>query len=294
MKLLHASVAGLDVHKETVVACARVQSRSGTSHDVGTFPTTTAGLLQLSECWPKRAVRTRSWSRRVCSLSNTPLEDAHPPREASAGSRVFTLRIDTFATRHTGAPSSRRPTLSMRDGRRSAGSIASRRRSARGARRGVHVTTGAGVLSRRESTAGEAAELDPGRSGKDDELVSTRGAYRRRCAGAPLVGPTASRSLPCGRAQRPSAPGFTRDRARWTEVDEADPDVSMVGSRADGLDRRRGRDLRRSDDHRASRFSAAAHQSALHDGEARPLSIMAVPTDCREADAHALSAKDTR
>jgi len=45
MKLMYERCAGLDVHKDTVVACVR----TGGEHEVRTFPTTTAGLLELSD-----------------------------------------------------------------------------------------------------------------------------------------------------------------------------------------------------------------------------------------------------
>ena len=48
MQLVHTHCAGLDVHKKTVVACARIVQADGTrSSHVRTFPTTTAGLLAL-------------------------------------------------------------------------------------------------------------------------------------------------------------------------------------------------------------------------------------------------------
>src|ERR1700722_10270575 len=49
MKLHHARCAGLDVHKETVVACVRTQVDGGVSHEVRTFGTTTRALLELGE-----------------------------------------------------------------------------------------------------------------------------------------------------------------------------------------------------------------------------------------------------
>jgi transposase len=48
MKLIHERCAGLDVHKDTVVACVRIHRRSG-QHEVRTFATTTAGLLALGD-----------------------------------------------------------------------------------------------------------------------------------------------------------------------------------------------------------------------------------------------------
>jgi transposase len=50
MQVLHAHCAGLDVHKDTVVACVRHHMPDGTSkREVRTFPTTTKGLLDLAE-----------------------------------------------------------------------------------------------------------------------------------------------------------------------------------------------------------------------------------------------------
>ena len=49
MELLHKRCAGLDVHKDTVVACARIVSRTATRRELETFPTTTAGLLRLAD-----------------------------------------------------------------------------------------------------------------------------------------------------------------------------------------------------------------------------------------------------
>lgn len=49
MELLHKKYAGLDVHKDTVVACARVASRTRTRRMVETFSTTTEGLLALGD-----------------------------------------------------------------------------------------------------------------------------------------------------------------------------------------------------------------------------------------------------
>jgi transposase len=46
MKLIHERCAGLDVHKDTVVACARVQRQDP---EVRTFATTTSGLLALAD-----------------------------------------------------------------------------------------------------------------------------------------------------------------------------------------------------------------------------------------------------
>jgi len=47
MKVLHRQCAGLDVHKEEVVACVRVARGAKATHEVRRFTTTTRGLLEL-------------------------------------------------------------------------------------------------------------------------------------------------------------------------------------------------------------------------------------------------------
>jgi transposase len=49
MEVLHARCAGLDVHKDSVVACARVATGTSVEQHVDTFVTTTSGLLALSD-----------------------------------------------------------------------------------------------------------------------------------------------------------------------------------------------------------------------------------------------------
>lgn len=49
MEVLYGRCAGLDVHKDTVVACARLVTEGGVVQEVATFGTTTQGLLALSE-----------------------------------------------------------------------------------------------------------------------------------------------------------------------------------------------------------------------------------------------------
>mgnify|MGYP001604689072 CR=1 FL=1 len=48
MDVLYPCCAGLDVHKDTVVACVRVASSGAAKSEVRTFDTTTPGLLALS------------------------------------------------------------------------------------------------------------------------------------------------------------------------------------------------------------------------------------------------------
>jgi transposase len=49
MDLLYAHCAGLDVHRDTVVACIRVQAEARPLHEVRTFGTMTGDLLALSQ-----------------------------------------------------------------------------------------------------------------------------------------------------------------------------------------------------------------------------------------------------
>ena len=49
MEVVHARCAGLDVHKQTVVACVRVTLAGRAHHDVRTFATTAADLRELHE-----------------------------------------------------------------------------------------------------------------------------------------------------------------------------------------------------------------------------------------------------
>ena len=47
MDVIHDRVAGLDVHKETIVACVRIMVSGKTTRECRTFDTTTAGLEAL-------------------------------------------------------------------------------------------------------------------------------------------------------------------------------------------------------------------------------------------------------
>ena len=49
MEVMYPRCAGLDVHKETVVACVRIVERGDVSRSVRTFATTTASLIELGE-----------------------------------------------------------------------------------------------------------------------------------------------------------------------------------------------------------------------------------------------------
>ena len=49
MEVVHERCAGLDVHQQTVVACARVVVGRKIEQDVKTFDTTTQGLLALCD-----------------------------------------------------------------------------------------------------------------------------------------------------------------------------------------------------------------------------------------------------
>src|SRR5215831_1135198 len=47
MEVMHCRVAGLDIHKETVVACVRVMTGRRPTRECRTLTTTTQGLLEL-------------------------------------------------------------------------------------------------------------------------------------------------------------------------------------------------------------------------------------------------------
>lgn len=49
MQTVHVRCAGLDVHKETVVACVRVVKREEVHHEVRTFSTVTSSLYELAQ-----------------------------------------------------------------------------------------------------------------------------------------------------------------------------------------------------------------------------------------------------
>src|SRR6202008_631392 len=49
MKTLHRRCAGLDVHSDSVVACARLTVRTKATHEVRRFSTTTRDLLELAD-----------------------------------------------------------------------------------------------------------------------------------------------------------------------------------------------------------------------------------------------------
>jgi transposase len=54
MELLYSRCAGLDVHKQTVVACARIVCDGELVKDIETFGTTTEELLRLSDWLTER------------------------------------------------------------------------------------------------------------------------------------------------------------------------------------------------------------------------------------------------
>jgi transposase len=56
METLHEKCAGLDVHKDTVVACIRIAKGRSAEREVKTFATTTSGLLELHDWLQEHAV----------------------------------------------------------------------------------------------------------------------------------------------------------------------------------------------------------------------------------------------
>jgi hypothetical protein len=64
MEVMHPRCCGIDVHKETVVVCLRVQAGRRVQKQVQTFRTTTVELQRLDAWLTEQAVRTRRRSRR--------------------------------------------------------------------------------------------------------------------------------------------------------------------------------------------------------------------------------------
>ena len=64
MDVLYPRCAGLDVHKDTVVAAVRIAANGPANTEVRTFDTTTPGLLALSG-WPSAAARMSRWRPRA-------------------------------------------------------------------------------------------------------------------------------------------------------------------------------------------------------------------------------------
>ena len=56
MEVLYPQCAGLDVHKDTVVACVRHMVNGAVTREVRTFGTTTKDLLALSEWLASQAI----------------------------------------------------------------------------------------------------------------------------------------------------------------------------------------------------------------------------------------------
>jgi transposase len=73
MQVLHPCCAGLDVHKDVVVASARLASKSEVRIDVANFDTTTPGLLALSDWLSERGCTHVAMEARAStgSLSGT-------------------------------------------------------------------------------------------------------------------------------------------------------------------------------------------------------------------------------
>src|SRR5262245_55969417 len=56
MELVHRKCAGLDVHKNVIVACARIVEERGVRRELKRFGTTTAELLALADWMQKLGV----------------------------------------------------------------------------------------------------------------------------------------------------------------------------------------------------------------------------------------------
>ena len=109
MEVSHPWCAGLDVHKDNVVACARIVTEKGLEQQVQTFAPTTAGLLKLSDWLASFGVtHIAIEATRVCSTSSF------------ANARHITVRMSPAArwtsTTRCGSPTCSPPAMPQRFG----------------------------------------------------------------------------------------------------------------------------------------------------------------------------------
>ena len=70
LRIIHERVAGLDVHKKTVVATRmRITADERLDWETQTFGTTTPDLLTLHDCWRSGRAPTWRWRARVTTGS---------------------------------------------------------------------------------------------------------------------------------------------------------------------------------------------------------------------------------
>ena len=69
MQVIYPRCAGLDVHKQTVVACVRIAGDGSPSQQVRSFDTTTSGLLALADWLESSASSTSRWKPPACTGS---------------------------------------------------------------------------------------------------------------------------------------------------------------------------------------------------------------------------------
>ena len=63
MNVMHERCAGLDVHKQTLVACLQVMAGAQVAREVRSFPTTRADCWRWRIGCAKRAAHTWRWKR---------------------------------------------------------------------------------------------------------------------------------------------------------------------------------------------------------------------------------------
>ena len=69
MDVIYPRCAGLDVHKQTVVACVRIAGDGPPLQEVRTFATTTSGLLALATGSTPSASSMSAWRPPACTGS---------------------------------------------------------------------------------------------------------------------------------------------------------------------------------------------------------------------------------
>ena len=124
MEVLHTHCAGFDVHKDTVVACARLMVDGKVTREVRTFKTTTSDLLVLSEWlaslgithiameatgvyWKASLERSRRRRVRVAVGQRSPRQERAPGAQARQEGGRKTDVNDATWSRGSSRPSSR-------------------------------------------------------------------------------------------------------------------------------------------------------------------------------------------
>jgi hypothetical protein len=100
MEVLYQRCCGLDVHKETVVACLRIVCGGEVTREVRTFETTMANLMALSEWLAENGCTHGAMEATGRRLKDAPRANPGAPERASwAGSFPTTRWLGRVSVR---------------------------------------------------------------------------------------------------------------------------------------------------------------------------------------------------